>query len=115
MIINKYRSGITGEQIDEWTIKCLFDAVGSGGIDLLEHNGYIVKSGVYQVETYEEMVARCSWQELTDKRFFMAAVNKYRSLNPEVSLVEAKKVINKYWEDSCNKFKTGVKMKGWDE
>ena len=48
MIINRYRSGITGEQIDEWTIKCLSDAVGKGGIDLLEQNGYIVKSGIYE-------------------------------------------------------------------
>ena len=70
MIINRYRSGITGEQIDEWTIKCLSDAVGKGGIDLLEQNGYIVKSGIYEYETFEEMAERCSWQELTEKRFF---------------------------------------------
>lgn len=115
MIVNKYRSGITGEQIDEWTVKCLFDAVGKGGIDLLEQNGYIVKSGIYQYETYEEMIERCSWQELAEKHCFMSAIKKYRSLNPEVSIGEAKKIIDKYWEDTCNKFKTGVKMKGWDE
>ena len=45
----------------------------------------------------------------------MSALKKYQSLNPEVSLGEAKRVIDKYWEDTCNKFKTGVKMKGWDE
>lgn len=115
MIINKYRSGITGEEIDKFDILHLFDAVGKGGLDLLEANCYIVKSGIYEYETFEEMAERCSWQELTEKRLFMSALKKYQSLNPEVSLGEAKRVINKYWEDTCNKFKTGVKMKGWDE
>lgn len=60
MIINKYRSGITGEEIDKFDILHLFDAVGKGGLDLLEANGYIVKSGIYQHESHEEFVARCS-------------------------------------------------------
>lgn len=115
MIIDGYRSGITGEKIDHWTMRCLFDAVGKGGIDLLEQNSYIVKSGIYRYETFDEMVARCSWQELTEERLFMSAIKKYQSLNPEVPLDEAKRVIDKYWEDTCNKFKTGVKMKGWNE
>ena len=115
MIINRYRSGITGEQIDEWTIKCLSDAFGKGGIDLLEQNGYIVKSGIYEYETFEEMAERCSWQELADQRYPMSAIKKYMEQNPEVSLREAKNVIDKYVKETRDKFKTGVKMKGWDE
>lgn len=115
MIVDKYRSGITGEEIDHWAMRHLFDAVGKGGIDLLEQNGYIVRAGIYQHETHEEMVARCSWQELADQKYLMSAIKKYQSLNPEASLGDAKRVIDKYLEDTRNKFKTGVKMKGWDE
>lgn len=115
MIINKYRSGITGEEIDKFDILHLFDAVGKGGLDLLEANGYIVKSGIYQHESHEEFVARCSWQELADQRYLMSAIKKYMEQNPEVSLREAKSVIDKYVKDTRDKFKTGVKMKGLDE
>lgn len=115
MIINKYRSGITGEEIDKWNILGIFDAIGKGGLDLLEANGYIVKSGICQHETQEEMIARCSWQELADQKLPMSAIKKYMTLNPDVSLGDAKKTIDKYLEDTRNKFKTGVKMKGWDE
>ena len=115
MIINKYCSGITGEEIDKFDILHLFDAVGKGGLDLLEANGYIVKSGIYQHESREEFFARCSWQELVDQRYPMSAIKKYMEQNPEVSLREAKSVIDKYVKDTCDKFKTGVKIKGWDE
>lgn len=115
MLINSYHSGITGEQIDDWTIRCLFEAVGKGGLDLLEENGYIVKSGICEYETHDEFIARYSWQELADRKCLMSAIKKYMMQNPEVSLREAKNIIDKYVEDAKNKFKTGVKMKGWDE
>ena len=115
MIINKYRSGITGEEIDKFDILRIFDVVGKGGLDLLEANGYIVKSGVCQHESNKEFVERCSWQELADQHHPVFAIRKYMEQNPGVSLCEAKNVIDKYMEDARSKFKTGVKMKGWDE
>ena len=45
----------------------------------------------------------------------MSAIKKYMEQNPEVSLREAKSVIDKYVKETRDKFKTGVKMKGWDE